>query len=41
MMTFRQEDPQAHEMAWIVSLGMMSKQAIQAATRNGVEGLGC
>ncbi len=39
-MTMRQEDPYAGEMAHMVELGMTPMQAIQAATRNGAEGLG-
>ena len=39
-MTMRQEDPYAREMAHMVEMGMTPVQAIQAATRNGAEGLG-
>ena len=39
-MTMRQEDPYAREMAHMVEMGMTPMQAIQAATRNGAEGLG-
>ncbi len=39
-MTMRQEDPYAREMAYMVEMGMTPVQAIQAATRNGAEGLG-
>jgi imidazolonepropionase-like amidohydrolase len=38
-MTMRQEDPYAREMAHMVEMGMTPMQAIQAATRNGAEGL--
>jgi len=39
-MALRQENPQAREMMWMVRLGMDPLDAIQAATRNGAEGLG-
>ena len=39
-LTMRQEDPYAREMAFMVEMGMTPMQAIQAATRNGAEGLG-
>ena len=39
-MTMRQEDPHAREMGHMVEMGMTPMQAIQAATRNGAEGLG-
>jgi imidazolonepropionase-like amidohydrolase len=39
-MTLRQENPYAREMAHMVEMGMTPMQAIQAATRNGAEGLG-
>ena len=39
-MTMRQEDAYAREMAHMVEMGMTPMQAIQAATRNGAEGLG-
>jgi imidazolonepropionase-like amidohydrolase len=38
-MGWRQENPQAREMAAMVELGMTPIQAIQAATKNAAEGL--
>ena len=39
-MNMRQEDPHAREMGHMVEMGMTPIQVIQAATRNGAEGLG-
>ena len=39
-LNFQQEDPDAHEMMFMVELGMTPMQAIVASTRNGAESLG-
>ena len=39
-LNYQQEDPNAHEMRYMVEMGMTPMQAIEASTRNGAEALG-